>query len=79
MAKGQPNGLATLDGDGKLSPEQIPHGPRVNNAPDLESEEIESGTVTKERYNALRADLEATRSTLNDVLASLRKSGIVAS
>lgn len=79
MAKGQPNGLATLDSDGFLSPEQVPRGPRVDDVPDLASEEIESGTVTKERYNALRADLDATRAALNDALASLRKSGVVAS
>ena len=78
MAKGQPNGLATLDSDGVVPKGQLPAAGPIADVPELTAEEIESGTVTKDRYNAVVADLAAMRATVNELLAGLRDAEYVA-
>lgn len=85
-AKGQPNGLATLDSDGTLAAAQIPdslsdiggQAAAVANAAALTSAAATGGEApTEAEYNALRVDVVAVRTTVNALLASLRTAGLL--
>lgn len=82
-AKGQPHGLATLDADGKIPSGQLPDGVggfepgvAVSDVPELTSSDV-TGEVADSDFNALRADVTATRTAINALLASLRDAGVI--
>ncbi|MCP9976509.1 hypothetical protein [Actinomadura madurae] len=84
-SKGEPNGLATLDADGKLPTGQLPSGvgdfepgEAVADVAALTSSDAAGETPTDEEYDALRADVAAIRTTVNALLASLRAAGLIA-
>jgi hypothetical protein len=84
-AKGQPNGLATLDDDGLVRAGQLPGAAAadvaaaVANVAALTSSAATGGDApTEAEYNALRTDVVAVRTTVNALLASLRTAGLLA-
>lgn len=83
-SKGEPGGLATLDDDGKLPVAQLPSGvgesepgEAVADVAALTSSDV-TGEVADSDFNALRADVAAARTTVNELLASLRAAGLIA-
>ncbi|ROO82584.1 hypothetical protein EDD29_0064 [Actinocorallia herbida] len=56
-----------------------PRATAVANVPALTSAQITGGeSPTEAEYNALQADLAATRTALNNALAALRTAGLMA-
>lgn len=84
-AKGEPNGLATLDASGVVPDDQLPaglgdfaQGAAVADAAALTSANASGGeSPTEAEYNALRADVVAIRTTLNALLVSLRTANLL--
>ena len=74
-AKGQPLGLATLDGDGKVPAAQLPAGSEVTPA---ESVANVTEADADETYDSDTADLiNELKTKLNALLASLRSAGLM--
>lgn len=79
-AKGQPNGLATLDEDGRIPADQATQGVAVTDVAALTSTAASGGdSPTEAEHNALRADVVAIRTTLLALQDSLRDAGLIAS
>lgn len=85
-AKGQPNGLATLNASGTLNASQVPAGlanvtqaVAVTNAASLTSAAASGGDApTEAEYNALRTDVSNIQAKLNALLTALRNAGVIA-
>jgi hypothetical protein len=86
-AKGEPNGLATLDDDGKVPVAQLPgdlgdfeQGVAVANVAAMTSAAPIAGgeSPTEAEFNALRADVVAIRATLLALQNSLRDANFIA-
>ncbi|MFE9099852.1 hypothetical protein [Actinomadura geliboluensis] len=82
-AKGQPNGLATLDENGHVPPAQLggagglSQGAAVADVGALTSVVAAGATPTKAEYDALRVDVSSNRTKINALLASLRAAGLI--
>lgn len=78
-AKGQANGLATLNTSGRVPAAQAPQGVAVANAAALTSAAATGGDApTEAEYNALRTDVSNLRTTVLALQASLRTPGLLA-
>lgn len=84
-AKGQPNGLATLDADGHVPAAQLgdagglSQGAAVADAGALTSAAATGGDApTEAEYNALRTDVSNLRTKVNALLGVLRDAGLIA-
>lgn len=82
-AKGQPNGLATLDADGHVPTAQLgdaggfSQGDAVTDVGALTSVVAAGSNPTKAEYDALRVDVASNRTKINALLASLRAAGLI--
>lgn len=79
-AKGQPNGLATLNSSGRIPAAQTARAVHVATVAALTSTAASGGdSPTEAEYNALRVDVAALRTTVAAMQTAFRDSGLQAS
>lgn len=79
-AKGQPNGLATLNASGRIPATQTARAAHVATVATLTSTAASGGEApTEAEYNALRTDVAALRTTVAALQTAFRDAGLQAS